>query len=55
MNYSDVRKEARVNLNNSCKVCNVCNGVVCAGEVPGMGGKGTGTLELLKDISLICA
>ncbi len=42
MNYSDVRKEARVNLNNSCKVCNVCNGVVCAGEVPGMGGKGTG-------------
>lgn len=42
MNYSDVRKEARVNLNNSCKVCNVCNGIVCAGEVPGMGGKGTG-------------
>lgn len=42
MNYSDIRKEARVNLNNSCKVCKVCNGVVCAGEVPGMGGKGTG-------------
>lgn len=42
MNYSDVRKEARVNLNNSCKVCKVCNGIACAGEVPGMGGKATG-------------
>lgn len=42
MNYSDVKKEARVNLNGSCKVCKVCNGIACAGEVPGMGGKGTG-------------
>ena len=22
------------------KVCKVCNGIACAGEVPGMGGKG---------------
>lgn len=42
MNYSEVKKEAKVNLNGSCRVCKVCNGIACAGEVPGMGGKGTG-------------
>lgn len=42
MNYKDVLKNARENLNGSCKVCKVCNGIACAGEVPGMGGKGTG-------------
>ena len=36
-------KNARTNLNGSCKVCKVCNGVACSGEVPGMGGKGTGS------------
>lgn len=42
MNYNDVKKAAKENLNGSCKVCRVCNGVACSGEVPGMGGKGTG-------------
>lgn len=42
MNYEEVKKKAKENLNNSCRVCKVCNGVACAGEVPGMGGKGTG-------------
>lgn len=42
MNYKEVLKNARENLNGSCKVCPVCNGKACAGEVPGMGGKGTG-------------
>lgn len=42
MNIKEVRKAARENLNNSCKVCPVCNGVACAGQVPGMGGKGSG-------------
>jgi 4-hydroxymandelate oxidase len=42
MDYKDVLKEARGNLNKSCRVCPICNGVACAGEVPGMGGKGTG-------------
>lgn len=42
MNYKEVLKEARGNLNKSCRVCPTCNGVACAGEVPGMGGKGTG-------------
>jgi 4-hydroxymandelate oxidase len=42
MDYKEVLKNARENLNGSCKVCPVCNGKVCAGQVPGMGGKGTG-------------
>lgn len=43
MNYKELLKEARENLNGSCKVCKVCNGVACASEVPGMGGKDTGS------------
>lgn len=43
MNYKDVLKEAKVNLYGKCKVCLNCNGKACAGEVPGMGGTGTGS------------
>lgn len=43
MDYKDMLKNARENLNKSCRVCKSCNGVVCAGEVPGMGGKGSGS------------
>lgn len=42
MNYKEILKNARENLNGSCRVCPVCNGNACSGEVPGMGGKGTG-------------
>jgi 4-hydroxymandelate oxidase len=42
MNYKEVLKNAKINLNGSCRVCPVCNGKACSGEVPGMGGKGTG-------------
>ena len=43
MDYKEMLKNAKGNLNGSCRVCTACNGVVCAGEVPGMGGKGTGS------------
>lgn len=43
MKYEDVLKNAREKFNGSCKVCRVCDGVACRGEVPGMGGKGTGS------------
>lgn len=43
MDFNEVKKAARENLNGSCRVCAVCNGKACAGEVPGMGGKGTGS------------
>jgi len=43
MDWNTVKTEAREKFRGSCRVCPVCNGVVCAGEVPGMGGLGTGS------------
>jgi isopentenyl diphosphate isomerase/L-lactate dehydrogenase-like FMN-dependent dehydrogenase len=43
MNWQEIRKIAKEKLKPYCRVCIVCNGVVCAGEVPGMGGVGTGS------------
>lgn len=42
MDLTEVRKTAREKLKNYCRVCPVCDGRVCAGEVPGMGGVGSG-------------
>ena len=38
-----IRAAARKHMKGYCRVCPVCDGVACAGEVPGMGGLGTGT------------
>jgi 4-hydroxymandelate oxidase len=38
----EVRETARKRMVGKCRVCPVCNGRACAGEVPGMGGTGTG-------------
>lgn len=38
----DIRNKARELMQGTCRVCPVCDGRVCAGEVPGMGGLGTG-------------
>ena len=43
MDMNSIRKLAREKMNGSCRVCPVCDGRVCAGEVPGMGGTGSGT------------
>ncbi|HXX82181.1 MAG TPA: alpha-hydroxy-acid oxidizing protein, partial [Thermodesulfovibrionales bacterium] len=43
MNLTGLRKDARERLKGYCRVCPVCDGRVCAGEVPGMGGVGTGS------------
>ena len=42
MDFNSIKREARKKFAGSCKVCPVCNGVACAGEVPGMGGIGNG-------------
>lgn len=42
MDWEEMRQEARRKLGKVCPVCPVCNGVVCAGQMPGMGGLGTG-------------
>jgi 4-hydroxymandelate oxidase len=38
----EIRKAARERMKGFCRVCPVCDGKACAGEVPGMGGVGTG-------------
>ncbi len=43
MDLKTVKQTARELFGGACKVCPQCNGVVCAGEVPGMGGIGSGT------------
>jgi NAD(P)H-dependent flavin oxidoreductase YrpB (nitropropane dioxygenase family) len=57
MNWQEVKKAAKEKLKPYCRVCPVCNGIVCAGEVPGMGGVGTGSsfkanIEALNKIKL---
>lgn len=37
-----IRATAKKRMTGYCRVCPVCNGKACAGEVPGMGGLGTG-------------
>lgn len=43
MDYYTLKQQAREKFKGSCRVCPVCNGVVCAGEMPGMGGVATGS------------
>ncbi|ABW18705.1 alpha-hydroxy-acid oxidizing protein [Alkaliphilus oremlandii] len=43
MEYSEVLNRARELVHEKCKVCKECNGVVCKGQVPGVGGKGSGS------------
>lgn len=57
MNLADIKAEAREKLKGYCRVCPVCDGRACAGEVPGMGGTGTGSafranLEALASVRL---
>ena len=37
----EIRDKARELMDGFCRVCPRCDGRVCAGEVPGMGGIGT--------------
>lgn len=43
MNLKEVKNVAREKMKGYCRVCPVCNGIACAGEVPGMGGSLTGS------------
>lgn len=42
MNVHEIRNQARDRVKSQCRVCPVCDGRACAGEVPGMGGIGSG-------------
>ncbi|TKB27104.1 alpha-hydroxy-acid oxidizing protein [Desulfopila sp. IMCC35006] len=39
----EIRNNARKMMDPYCKVCPICNGKACAGQVPGMGGLGSGS------------
>lgn len=43
MTWQEVLKNAKKNMAPNCRVCRECNGTVCRGEIPGVGGKGTGS------------
>ncbi|MGN1344926.1 MAG: alpha-hydroxy-acid oxidizing protein [Traorella sp.] len=50
-NYKELAKQKMTR----CRVCKECNGIVCAGETPGCGGKGNGStfirnVSKLKDV-----
>lgn len=58
MDLKEVKKAARERMKGYCRVCKDCNGVSCAGEVPGMGGTGSGesfkrNYESLKNVKLV--
>lgn len=42
MTIQEIRKKARELVKAKCRVCPICDGRSCAGDVPGMGGIGTG-------------
>lgn len=54
MTYAEMRTAAKANLNGTCRVCPVCDGRACAGEVPGMGGKGTGS-SFMANVSALAS
>ena len=43
MEMKEVRSLAKERMKGFCRVCSICDGKVCAGETPGMGGCGTGS------------
>lgn len=42
MDLKTIRSQAKEQLKGYCRVCPICDGRACSGEVPGMGGTGTG-------------
>lgn len=43
MDLKEIHRIAREKFKGACRVCPLCNGRACAGEMPGIGGIGTGS------------
>ena len=54
MNMREIKDRARELARGACRVCPVCDGRACAGEVPGMGGVGSG-LSFRNNVSALAA
>ena len=50
----EFRDNARNLMGKYCRVCPVCNGRACAGEVPGMGGLGSGS-SFIDNVSALAS
>ena len=58
MDIKEIKENARERMKGFCNMCRECDGVWCAGKVPGMGGTGTGDSfkrahNKLKEIKVI--
>ncbi|MBP5212213.1 MAG: alpha-hydroxy-acid oxidizing protein [Pyramidobacter sp.] len=58
MDYNELIAKARELLAPKCRVCPVCDGRACRGEVPGAGGKGSGAtfmrnVSYLADVKIV--
>lgn len=42
MDWGEIKRTAKERFRGACRVCPVCDGRACAGEMPGMGGLGSG-------------
>ena len=56
MTLEEIIQEAK-KKSPKCRVCPVCNGLACKGEIPGLGGKGSGStfirnVEKLKSVRI---
>lgn len=56
MTLEEVLQQAK-QRSAKCRVCPVCNGLACKGEIPGLGGKGSGrtfirNVEKLRDVKI---
>ena len=54
MSVQEIRNKARERVKSCCRVCPVCDGRACTGEVPGMGGIGSGS-SFRNNISALAA
>lgn len=57
MEYKEVLEKAKSIIGTRCRICRECNGIACRGEIPGIGGKGSGSsftrnFEKLDEIKL---
>ncbi|MDR1835546.1 MAG: alpha-hydroxy-acid oxidizing protein [Fusobacteriaceae bacterium] len=58
MDMKEIKTIAKEKMNGLCALCRNCDGVYCAGQVPGMGGAGSGlsfqrAYQKLRDIPLV--
>lgn len=58
MEIKEIKENAKEKMKGFCNMCKNCDGIWCAGKVPGMGGTGSGTsfkinYEKLKNIKLV--